>query len=179
MKNGALGEWHWESNHRHTVCTALALIHITNPSSLAETLIIVPNSTSLKPHHTAAFDIGSATEVAKFIADVISKYRQTDHLFNCADINPRRLATEEITDASWDKLMKHKPQGAIRRHPALHPPSSAQLNNSQHFFYIVALETSAQDAFYHATTAGIIGFSKTTALELGLRGIRINFICPG
>lgn len=155
----------------------LALTDI-NSSSVAETATLCSSSNTSTTHYTDAFDVGSSESVAKFVAAVISKYGRIDHVFNCAGVNPTHLATENITDEYWDKLMNTNLKGVfnVTRACIPHLQSGSSIVNVAS---TAALRPSAGFAVYSATKAGIIGFSKGTALELGPRGIRVNVIAPG
>jgi NAD(P)-dependent dehydrogenase (short-subunit alcohol dehydrogenase family) len=155
----------------------LALTDI-NASSVAETATLCSNSSPATPHFTDAFDIGSSAPVKNFVTAVISKYSRIDHVFNCAGVNPTKLATENITDDYWDNLVNTNLKGLfnVTRACIPHLQSGSSIVNVAS---TAALRPSAGFAVYSATKAGIIGFSKGTALELGPRGIRVNVIAPG
>lgn len=149
-----------------------------NASSVAETATLCSNSTTSKSHFTDAFDIGSTSAVANFIAATMKEFGRIDHVFNCAGVNPTKLATEDITDDYWDKLVNANLKGLfnVTRACIPHLQSGSSIVNVAS---TAALRPSAGFAVYSATKAGIIGFSKGTALELGPRGIRVNVIAPG
>lgn len=159
-------------------------------ASLGATLALTDiNSTSLLETHTScnstqathfvsAFNIGSASAVSEFVASVISKYGRIDHIFNCAGINPTKMSTENVTDDYYDKLLNTNLKGVfnITRATIPHLKSGASFVNVSS---TAGLRPSAQTAVYCATKAAIVAFSKSMALELGPKGIRVNIICPG
>ncbi|KAF2490624.1 NAD(P)-binding protein [Lophium mytilinum] len=147
-----------------------------NEAGLKETATLLSQSQdfALKP-----LDIGSSEAVTAWIKDLASKHPNgINHIFNCAGVNPTSIPTEELTDAYYDKLMNANLRGLFNVTRAVIPhlsPSASFVNVSS----ISGLRPTATHAIYCATKYGIIGFSKSMALELGPRGIRTNIIAPG
>jgi NAD(P)-dependent dehydrogenase (short-subunit alcohol dehydrogenase family) len=151
----------------------LALSDI-NSTSVSETLTLC----STGDHSTFAFDVGSTEAANAFVSEVMAKYGQIDHIFNCAGVNPTTLPTAEIEDEYWDKLINTNMKGMfnITRACIPHLKSGASFVNVSS---ICGLQPSAGFAVYCASKYGVIGFSKCIALELGPKGIRTNIIAPG
>lgn len=125
-------------------------------------------------------DVASSASVSKYIgARFEGPNRKIHHVFNCAGVNPTSYKLEETTDEYWDKLMSVNLRGVYNITRATIPhmvsPGGSYVNVSS----ICGLHPSANQAIYCATKFGLIGFSKSMALELGPRGIRTNVVAPG
>jgi NAD(P)-dependent dehydrogenase (short-subunit alcohol dehydrogenase family) len=109
---------------------------------------------------------------------VIQKFGAIHHVFNCAGINPTSIPLEETTDEYWDRLVSVNLKGVfnVTRAVIPHLKSGASFVNVSS---ISGIRPSAQQAVYCTTKYGLIGFSKSMALELGPRGIRTNVVAPG
>jgi len=151
----------------------LALSDI-NAASLEETLKLC----SASPHSTSAFDVGSTEEAKSFVESTIKTHGRIDHVFNCAGVNPTTLATADIPDSYWDKIINTNLKGMfnITRACIPHLKSGASFVNVSS---ICGLQATAGFAVYCASKYGVIGFSKCMALELGPKGIRTNVVAPG
>lgn len=79
----------------------LALADI-NPAGLIETQSLCAPP---KRHFVAYLDISDSDAVKKYVEAVIHILGKIDHVFNCAGINPTKLATAEITDEYFEKMM--------------------------------------------------------------------------
>lgn len=79
----------------------LALADI-NADGLQETHSLC---TDVKSYYLGAFDISSSAECKSFVGSVVEIFGKIDHVFNCAGINPTALATEEITDEYFERMM--------------------------------------------------------------------------
>jgi NAD(P)-dependent dehydrogenase (short-subunit alcohol dehydrogenase family) len=135
-----------------------ALLTLTdiNPTSLLETksLCSTPDS-----HYASAFDISSTSSCDEFISAIISKYNRIDNIFNCAGINPTKMARENLSDENWDKLMNTNLKGVFNITRAIIP----HLKSGSSFVNVsstAGLRPSAQTAVYCATKAAIIGGSR-------------------
>lgn len=144
------------------------------------------------------FNVGATEETNAFVVDVIDRYGRIDHVFNCAGVNPTAMPLEEVTDEYWNKLMDTNLKGIFHMTRACipHLKSGASFVNvssimgvrgsakvrctpSPHKVHKLPLLTHSKMAVYCATKWGVIGFSKSMALELGPKGIRTNVIAPG
>ena len=128
---------------------------------------------------------GFKSDASKFDAaqDLVDQVMETfgsiDVLVNNAGITKDNLLmrmSEEDFDTVMEVNMKsifNLTKAVLR--PMLKQRSGSIINMSS----VVGVKGNAGQANYSASKAGIIGFSKSTALELGSRNIRCNVIAPG
>ena len=131
--------------------------------------------------NAAAFqaDISSPLEIANMFEDVIKAFGQIDILVNNAGISHIGL----LQDMSDDEIMRQlnvNLMGAIvcSREAArlMIPRKSGSIINIASMWGEVG---ASCEAVYSACKAGIIGFTKALAKELGPSGIRVNCVSPG
>tara|TARA_B100001939_G_scaffold279626_1_gene248264 strand:+ start:317 stop:1063 length:747 start_codon:yes stop_codon:yes gene_type:complete len=122
----------------------------------------------------------SKFEAAQYLADqVMENFGSIDVLVNNAGITKDNLLmrmSEEDFDTVMEVNMKsifNLTKAVLR--PMLKQRSGSIINMSS----VVGVKGNAGQANYSASKAGIIGFSKSSALELGSRNIRCNVIAPG
>ncbi len=124
-------------------------------------------------------DASSSEQAEKLINDVISHFGQIDIIVNNAGITKDTLMLR-MSEQDFDSVIntnlksvfnttKHAQRSMLRQR------SGSIINISS----IVGLKGNAGQANYAASKAGIIGFTKSVALELGSRGIRCNAVAPG
>ncbi|KAJ4337649.1 hypothetical protein N0V87_004605 [Didymella glomerata] len=128
--------------------------------------------------YTQAVDVGNTEQVNSFIAATIKELGKINYVFNCAGVNPTSIPLEDTPDAYWDKLVNTNLKGVFLVTRACVPHltrGSAIVNVSS----ISGIRGSAMQSVYCTTKFGLIGMSKSLALELGPRGIRVNCVAPG
>ncbi len=129
-----------------------------------------------KGYRSDAADFGQAE---KLINDVVTEFGSLDVLVNNAGITMDNLLLR-MTEEMWDKIMKVNLKSCFNTVKAACRPMMKQKNGSIiNMTSVVGLKGNAGQANYAASKAGIIGFTKSIALELGSRGIRSNAIAPG
>ncbi|KAJ4366939.1 hypothetical protein N0V83_007469 [Neocucurbitaria cava] len=152
-------------------------------ASIALCDISVPNleavaSECATPSLTQKVDVGSTEQVRSFVAATMQKFGRIDHVFNCAGVNPTSIPLEDTTDAYWDKLVNTNLKGVflVTRTCLPHLKRGSSIVNVSS---ISGIRGSALQSVYCTTKFGLIGMSKSLALELGPRGVRVNCIAPG
>jgi D-xylose 1-dehydrogenase len=125
----------------------------------------------------SAVDLERESEICDWIGSLVPRSKAIDILVNNAAQDPR-IALEKTTASAWDKLMAVNLRATFIASREVVPRmqrGSTIINFSSITFYNSPPRMSA----YVATKAGIIGFTRCLARELGPRGIRVNVISPG
>lgn len=124
-------------------------------------------------------DISKKGDVEALIKTVLDKFSQIDILVNNAGIT-RDTLLMRMQDEDWDAVLQTNLTGtmyctrAVMR-PMLRQRSGRIINISS----VIGIMGNPGQASYAAAKAGIIGFTKTIAREVGVRGITVNAIAPG
>lgn len=125
------------------------------------------------------FDVSNQAEVDENIAKIIEKYGRIDVLVNNAGITRDDLFIRMDAD-KWNAVINTNLNSAFYvSKPVvklmMKQRSGAIVNTSS----VVGLYGNPGQANYSAAKAGLIGFTKSLAKELGSRGVRVNAVCPG
>jgi len=149
-----------------------------NEEGLKSTIAECETPDTPSDHSSWVVDVRLREACDQFIHNVTDRYGKIHHCFLNAGINPLRMETEHISDDYWDKLVDTNLKGVFNMTRAALPimrAGSSFVNTSS----LCGLYPTAGFAVYCATKYAIIGFSKSVALEVGERGIRVNVIAPG
>lgn len=122
---------------------------------------------------------GDFNEAQKVVDDVIATFGTVDILINNAGITKDNLLMR-ISEEDFDKVIEVNLKSVFNMTKAvqrimLKNKAGSIINMSS----VVGIKGNAGQTNYAASKAGVIGFSKSVALELGSRNIRCNVIAPG
>lgn len=124
-------------------------------------------------------DASDYAQAEKLINDVVADFGSLDVLINNAGITQDTLLLR-MSEEQWDKVINVNLKSCFNTVKAATKPMMKQKSGSIiNMTSVVGIKGNAGQANYAASKAGIIGFTKSVALELGSRGIRSNAIAPG
>jgi 3-oxoacyl-[acyl-carrier protein] reductase len=124
-------------------------------------------------------DASDFAQADKLINDVVADFGSLDILVNNAGITMDNLLLR-LTEEAWDKVINVNLKSCFNTVKAATKPMMKQKSGSIiNMTSVVGLKGNAGQANYSASKAGILGFTKSVALELGSRGIRSNAVAPG
>jgi len=122
---------------------------------------------------------GDYYQSQKLVKQVIKDFENVDILINNAGITKDNLLMR-IGEADFDEVIEVNLKSVFNMTKAIQRTFLKQRSGSLiHMSSVVGLKGNAGQSNYAASKAGIIGFSKAIALELGSRNIRSNVIAPG
>jgi len=124
-------------------------------------------------------DASSYEQAEALVKDVLEEFGRVDILINNAGITRDNLMLR-MTEEQWDQVMETNLKSVFNLtkqviRPMMKNRSGSIINMSS----VVGVFGNAGQANYAASKAGMIGFSKSIAKEIGSRGIRCNSIAPG
>ena len=132
--------------------------------------------TKIKGYRSDASDFAQAEEL---INQIIADFGTIDIVVNNAGITKDGLLLR-MSESDWDQVLDINLKSIFNVTKAA---SKIMMKNRKGVFInmssVVGVQGNAGQANYAASKAGIIGFSKSVAKELGSRNIRTNVIAPG
>ena len=132
--------------------------------------------TKVKSYKSNAADFEAAQQL---VADVLEDFGKIDILVNNAGITKDNLLMR-MGEEDFDKVIEVNLKSVFNMTKAVQRTMLKQRKGSIiNMSSVVGVKGNAGQTNYAASKAGIIGFSKSVALELGSRNIRSNVIAPG
>ena len=124
-------------------------------------------------------DAGDFQQAETLVKEVMEKFGQVDILVNNAGITRDNLLLR-MSEEQWEEVIKTNLKSIfnLTKH-IVRPMLKARKGSIINISSVVGLTGNAGQANYAASKAGIIGFTKSIAKEIGSRGIRCNAIAPG
>jgi len=121
----------------------------------------------------------SYDQAHQLVEDVLKDFDGLDILINNAGITKDNLLMR-MAEKDFDQVIEVNLKSVFNMSKAVQRTFLKQRRGSLiHMSSVVGVKGNAGQANYAASKAGIIGFSKSIALELGSRNIRSNVIAPG
>lgn len=122
---------------------------------------------------------GVFEECEVFVNDVLKEFGKIDICVNNAGISKDNLLLRMTAD-QWDEVMDINLKSVFNMtKQVIRPMMKAKAGSIINMSSIIGIRGNAGQSSYAASKAGIIGFTKSIALELGSRNIRCNAIAPG
>ena len=130
--------------------------------------------------HFVQCDVSQSAQVEKLIETTIHTYDRLDYAVNNAGVSMHPAPTVEIDEAEWDRVIgiNLKSVWLCMKYeiPQMQKIGGCTIINISSLAGIRGKEGTLA---YTASKHGVIGMTKTAALEYAKDGIRINAICPG
>lgn len=124
-------------------------------------------------------DAASFTQSEELAERVVEEFGAIDILVNNAGITRDNLLMR-MTEADFDKVIEVNLKSIFNMTKAVQKTMLKQRSGSIiNISSVVGVQGNAGQANYAASKAGILGFTKSVALELGSRNIRCNVVAPG
>jgi NAD(P)-dependent dehydrogenase (short-subunit alcohol dehydrogenase family) len=129
--------------------------------------------------HTVRADVRDEAQVEALVGEAVGRYGRLDILINNAGVYTGAPVTE-LTEAQWDAALDVNLKGPFlcAKHAARHMTGREGGGRIVTVSSTSALVGIPNQASYQSSKHGIVGLTRTLALELAPHGVTVNTVCP-